>query len=377
MQRKNIASLIGIAALAVGSTLAATMPASAAPAPGEATATVVGAMQRSLGITAEQAETRLSQEAQARQISGAAESAAAEAFGGSWFNAQSGKLTIGVTSADRADEVRATGAEAAIVPNSIAALDATKAAIDAAAGTAAPAGITGWHVDPTASTVVVNVLRGDTSAEALAFLDTARAAGPVSVVETTQAPRPLADIIGGDAYYIGGGRCSIGFGVDGGFVSAGHCGSSGDAVQDESGTEMGSFAGSSFPGDDYSYVETNSSFTPTSTVNGYGGGDVTVAGSEEAGVGSSICRSGSTTGWQCGEVEATNQTVNYAEGTVTGLTQTNACAEPGDSGGSWVSGNQAQGVTSGGSGNCSSGGTTYFQPVNEILSAYGLSLVTG
>jgi streptogrisin C len=75
-------------------------------------------------------------------------------------------------------------------------------------------------------------------------------------------------------------------------------------------------------------------------------------------------------------VQAYNQTVNYAEGSVSGLTRTNACAEPGDSGGSWLSGQQAQGVTSGGSGNCSSGGTTYFQPVNEILSAYGRTLVT-
>jgi streptogrisin C len=33
-------------------------------------------------------------------------------------------------------------------------------------------------------------------------------------------------------------------------------------------------------------------------------------------------------------------------------------------------------VTSGGSGNCRSGGTTYFQPVNEILRAYGVALVT-
>jgi streptogrisin C len=69
--------------------------------------------------------------------------------------------------------------------------------------------------------------------------------------------------------------------------------------------------------------------------------------------------------------------VNYQEGSVSGLTRTNACAEPGDSGGSWVSGTQAQGVTSGGSGNCTSGGTTYFQPVNEILSVYGVSLITG
>ena len=53
------------------------------------------------------------------------------------------------------------------------------------------------------------------------------------------------------------------------------------------------------------------------------------------------------------------------------------CAEPGDSGGSLLAGTQAQGMTSGGSGNCSSGGTTYFQPVGEALSAAGVSLVTG
>ncbi|MFC7643765.1 trypsin-like serine protease [Streptosporangium lutulentum] len=62
---------------------------------------------------------------------------------------------------------------------------------------------------------------------------------------------------------------------------------------------------------------------------------------------------------------------------MTGLIRTSVCAEPGDSGGSLVSGSQAQGVTSGGSGNCTSGGTTYFQPINEILQAYGLTLVTG
>ncbi len=61
---------------------------------------------------------------------------------------------------------------------------------------------------------------------------------------------------------------------------------------------------------------------------------------------------------------------------MSGLSRSNACAEPGDSGGSWISGNQAQGVTSGGSGNCSSGGTMWFQPVNEILQVYGLSLTT-
>jgi streptogrisin C len=62
---------------------------------------------------------------------------------------------------------------------------------------------------------------------------------------------------------------------------------------------------------------------------------------------------------------------------VFGLTRTTACAEPGDSGGSFVAANgQAQGVTSGGSGNCTFGGVTFFQPLNPMLNSYNLSLVT-
>jgi streptogrisin C len=197
----------------------------------------------------------------------------------------------------------------------------------------------------------------------------------VRVVATSENPVPLYDVRGGDAYYMGG-RCSVGFSVSGGFVTAGHCGTTGTATQGYNQVAQGTFRGSSFPGNDYAWVQVNSNWTPQPWVNNYAGGNVTVAGSTEAAVGASICRSGSTTGWRCGTVQAKNSTVNYPQGTVTGLTRTNACAEPGDSGGSWLSGQQAQGVTSGGSGNCSSGGTTYFQPVNEILSVYGLTLTT-
>jgi streptogrisin C len=68
--------------------------------------------------------------------------------------------------------------------------------------------------------------------------------------------------------------------------------------------------------------------------------------------------------------------VNYAEGAVTGLTRTDVCAEGGDSGGPWLTGDQAQGVTSGGFGDCTSGGETFFQPVNEILQRNDLTLLT-
>ncbi|MFD8704769.1 S1 family peptidase [Kitasatospora sp. NPDC059648] len=118
-------------------------------------------------------------------------------------------------------------------------------------------------------------------------------------------------------------------------------------------------------------------WTAQPQVNDYAGGAVTVSGSTEQTVGGSVCRSGSTTGWHCGTVEEQNATVNYQEGSVYGVTRTDVCAEPGDSGGSFISGDQAQGVTSGGSGDCSSGGETYFQPVNLIHSTYGLTLATG
>ena len=56
------------------------------------------------------------------------------------------------------------------------------------------------------------------------------------------------------------------------------------------------------------------------------------------------------------------------------MIRTNVCAEPGDSGGPLFSGSTAIGLTSGGSGDCTSGGTTFFQPVTAALSAYGVSV---
>jgi streptogrisin C len=381
MNRRNVWKVAGIAGVTVAAGAAVAMaPAFASPAVPTVSPQVLTAMQRDLGLNAEQATARLAQEAATRSIGTAAKAAAGQAYGGSWFDAASGKLVVAVTDASKTAAVQATGAWTSMVKNTAAGLDATKAALDTRAGKAAPKAITGWYVDTKSNSVVVQVMRGAQGADVDSFLGFAKSAGPVRVEPTSQAPRVLGgNIVGGDAYYINNAaRCSIGFSVSGGFVSAGHCGSAGDSVTGSDNSAMGTFAGSQFPGSgDYSYVQTNSSWNPTPTVDGYGNPNVTVAGSSEAAVGQSVCRSGSTSGWHCGTIQATNQTVNYQEGTVTGLTQTNACAEPGDSGGSWVSGNQAQGMTSGGSGDCTSGGETFFQPVNEALSAFGVSLVTG
>ena len=364
-------ALVALSQAIAGPSAAAANPAAANPASDG----LVAAMQRDLGLTEAQAHIRVRQESAAIEIEPAARAAAGAAYGGSWFDAERGALVVGLTTSDstRADAVRATGAEVAAVEHTQAELDATKARLDKVR---APADVAGWHVDPRSGSVVVTVRR---DANVDKFLDVARKAGPVRVEETDQLPRPFAaGTVGGDPYYINGNvRCSIGFSVHGGFVSAGHCGGVGSTVNGWDGSWMGTFAGSSFPENDYSFVQIGGGWWTAPVVLGWGTvPDQLVRGSGEAPVGSSICRSGSTTHWHCGTVLAKNETVNYAQGAVHQMTKTSVCAEPGDSGGSYITGDQAQGVTSGGWGNCGGGGETWFQPVNEILAVYGLSLVT-
>lgn len=378
---------VGACALAALSTIVAGGTSSAAELDSAiASSGVVAAMQRDLGLTEAQSVTRLARESVAIEIEPAAREAAGTAYGGSWFDPASGSLVVGLATPDPATAaaVRATGAGVATVEHTQAELDAVKAKLDAVK---APADVAGWRVDPRSGSVVVTIRRGtaagpvraDAGTDVADFLDLARKAGPVTVEETDQLPRPFsAGTVGGDPYYINGNtRCSIGFSVHGGFVSAGHCGGVGSSVVGWDGSWMGTFAGSSFPGNDYSFIRIGNGWWGAPVVLGWGTvPDRLVRGSGEAPVGSSICRSGSTTHWHCGTVLAKNETVNYAQGAVYQMTKTSVCAEPGDSGGSFITGDQAQGMTSGGWGNCSSGGQTWFQPVNEVLGVYGLSLVT-
>ncbi|WP_222853849.1 S1 family peptidase [Fodinicola acaciae] len=183
-------------------------------------------------------------------------------------------------------------------------------------------------------------------------------------------------ISGGDAIYGGQYRCSLGFNVRSGstyyFLTAGHCGNIASSWYSNSShtTLIGNTQNSSFPGNDYAIVRYASSFTNhPGTV---GSQDITSAGTPS--VGQTVTRRGSTTGIHSGRVTALNATVRYAEGTVTGMIQTTVCAEGGDSGGPLYAGSTALGLTSGGSGNCSSGGTTFFQPVVEALNAYGVQV---
>ncbi|MFE7650583.1 S1 family peptidase [Streptomyces phaeoluteigriseus] len=378
----GLAVLLMAGSWTTGSVLPAAAQDSPAPAvtdAGPVSPGLLTAMRRDLGLSERQARERLAAERTATAVEPQARRAAGTSYGGAWFDAEEGRLTVAVTSdasPTTLRAVRSTGAAVRTVEHSARELDTAKARLDRLA---APQGVSSWHVDPEANTLVVEVVR-DKAADndVRRFVSQAREAGPVSVETVAAAPRTFAaGTVGGDPYYTGNVRCSIGFSVHGGFVTAGHCGRAGAGVSGWDRSYIGTFQGSSFPDNDYAWVNVGSGWWTVPVVLGWGTvPDQLVRGSAEAPVGSSICRSGSTTHWHCGSVLAKNETVNYSQGAVHQMTKTSVCAEPGDSGGSFLSGDQAQGVTSGGWGNCAGGGQTWFQPVNEILNRYGLTLHT-
>ncbi|WP_030867026.1 S1 family peptidase [Streptomyces sp. NRRL S-37] len=236
---------------------------------------------------------------------------------------------------------------------------------------------TAWAVDSKTNRVLLTV---DSTVSQAEIDKIKREAGDdAAAITVKRTPGKISKLIqGGDAIYASSWRCSLGFNVRSSsgaeyFLTAGHCTDGAGTWYSNSArtTAIGSTAGSSFPGNDYGIVRYTGSVSRPGTANGV---DITRAATPS--VGTTVIRDGSTTGTHSGRVTALNATVNYGGGdVVSGLIQTTVCAEPGDSGGALYGSNgTAYGLTSGGSGDCSSGGTTFFQPVTEALSAYGVSV---
>jgi streptogrisin B len=243
------------------------------------------------------------------------------------------------------------------------------AAVSAAVDRSGVGGIA-WYVDTASDRVVVTADRSVSAAELATIKRSAGAgAGAIQIKHATGVFAPL--VSPGDAIYGGGYRCSLGFNVVQGstyyFLTAGHCGKVAKTWYTNAShtTLIGPTIDWSFPGNDYALVRyTNLSLSHP--------GGFTAA---NAFVGESVTRDGSTTGVHTGKVTALNVTVRYVGGgTVRGMIQTNVCAEPGDSGGPLYDRTRALGLTSGGSGNCRTGGTTFYQPVTEAASVYGVTV---
>lgn len=367
---------------------------SAAPAP------LLTAVQREFGLTAGQAADLLAAEGAAQRTARAVRAGLdADRVTGMWFDAGTGRLAVAVTGAADARTARAAGADARIVDRSRADLTALIRELDRRARTAGAAvpGLTGWGIDESAAAVEARVDPATRTAATDAFL--AELGGARGLVRVVAAPRPhqqQGDVVGGEKWVPGSeSPCSIGFAVTGadgskGFLTAGHC--TNDADQPAYGKD-GTRVGTSNRGGSHSVNAAEGDFglvgvdqagwALSSRVSGYGSGDVTVTGAEEGVVGTSVCRSGQTSGWRCGKITKVDQSVDYGNVVINGLSYTDACSSGGDSGGSYVTatGGKAVGLHSGGGSATCSGGSgekfTIFQPVGEALRKWNLSLATG
>ncbi|MER5469848.1 alpha-lytic protease prodomain-containing protein [Streptomyces sp. NPDC002935] len=297
---------------------------------------------------------------------------------GSWI-ADDGRPVVAVTDAGAAAEVKRAGARPKVVSHS---LDDLKSVTQTLSSAPRVPG-TAWAVDYTKNEVVVQADSTVSATDWSRMTKLADGIGDSVRMSRTQGAFTTR-VNGAQAIFSTGGRCSTGFNVtsaQGEFIlTAGHCGPAGSVwFSDNSGRQqVGRTVTTAFPGSDFSLIQYDAGQQQTaagSNIVAIGGGNgVRINGAADPTVGQRVFRSGSTSGLHDGKVTALNATVNYPEGTVTGLVETTVCAEPGDSGGPLFSEGIALGVTSGGNGDCKIGGTTFFQPVTKALTALGVTL---
>ncbi|MEU9862561.1 S1 family peptidase [Streptomyces sp. NPDC047971] len=307
-----------------------------------------------------------------------------DSYGGAYYDAGKQQLVVNVVGNDNNVNVEVTraGAVARSVQNSRSAL---VSAMDSLGDKASVPG-TAWAIDPRTNQVLVTADRTVTGERWDTVEGAVRALGDgVARIQKSKGVfKPFIE--GGDAIFGGGSRCSLGFNVttqDGrpGFLTAGHCGVAVEQwSEQQNGAPIGTVQEAVFPGEgDFALVTYDDPNTQAPSAVDIGDGQIVEIGQAiDAAVGQEVFRMGSTTGLRGGQVTGLNATVNYPEGTVSGLIQTDVCAEPGDSGGAlFTRDGNAVGLTSGGSGDCTSGGETFFQPVTTALAAVGAQIGAG
>lgn len=281
-----------------------------------------------------------------------------------FFLNSSGEPVVNVLDSATAKRVRAAGADAKVVENNSAELRSVKTKLDSIARVPESA----WGIDPSVNRVVVTISDAARKADAARLTRVAESFGDKVRIKHT-AKEFKQQLLGGDEVSTGQVLCSAGFNATNGskkfIITAGHCTRGLPYWQG-----IGPSVKSDFPGNDFGLIRNDSGNAP-GAVDLYDGSSQPISRAGNATVGEQVCKSGRTTQYTCGKVLALDQTVDYgADGVVKGLIQTNVVTDSGDSGGALFDGSTALGTTSGGDGT-----TNFFQPVTEVLSAYGLHLM--
>ncbi|UYP18439.1 S1 family peptidase [Rhodococcus sp. Z13] len=380
------AAVIGSAALLLLGPAAAV--AQAEPEPVETStsslpAELVEALQRDLQISPERF---LSDAQRSQELAAFAETAREQfeaIFAGVWLDAQ-GIPTVGLTDGEGFDEARAAAESAgftvARAENSESVLEDRLSALNDWLETQPPAVadlIRGIAIDVVNNDVVVRA-EDVAGIQLPEFLDGVRVlfAPTELTLEDSADLQPVAGLaapdalFGGDAYAaLGAGeglRCSLGFNAEDASgrplnITAGHCdpnrAQAGTAwasqvhqlIGDALGQHLGSFEKTVLDGSDYGLIRPTPDAEDRFRNNGVRvpfAAPLPITGIADPVVGAPVCKSGLRTGYSCGVVTATGQSVEIGHRVLENGFSTNLCALQGDSGGTLVTGTLALGISS-------------------------------
>lgn len=344
-------------------------------------------MARSANRTVEQQRSYLERKAQ--QNNTYAELSANNSYDGAFFTEQGDLVVQAAPNSAAAKAAKAKGLQVRSPQRGEAKLNDMVGQVTAVVGDK----VASVSPDVAADKLIVTSTAPDATRQALSRF------GDAVEVRQGEANRVQIAVKGGDKVTMAsGGYCSAGFPARTSsgrkvMIWAGHC-VEGQSTFSVGGTKIGTPAGTAFGSydgvadRDIGAVYIDAEDQMTTQVNGYGR-TVSQAdkGPWKAPVGTDMCKSGATSGITCGQVSSYNNSVTYSDNSgrtvaqVSGLGRSTVCTAPGDSGGAYVSGGYAVGMTSGGpssqtctfNGGYLSGKSSYFQPVTDALSYYGLT----
>ncbi|TDO54346.1 trypsin [Kribbella sp. VKM Ac-2527] len=371
--------------------------ATGAPVPTPGVYDVLG---KSWGVSPAEAKVRLDAEHSKADALETAKAGTAN-LDGAFFDA-SRRLVVNVHSAKAAEVAREHGLTPRTVARGEKALAKLQAQVQALADRSGSAQVQSIGADLPTDRLQVVLQPGKQSAKTVALVNQLKAIPGVGVSTNSATLAMTADVIGGQIMdVVPGTWCSLGYPgttSDGNNVllTAGHCVEGLPDVLNAAGTHIGKGIATRFQTGrrsvDMGLMDIDAEDVGRGYIDNRNGSTTTITGSSKAPVGSTICKAGNTTGWTCGTITQYNLTVNYggAGGSITrtsGLARSTVCTEGGDSGGAYISGTIAQGMTSGGpndghdcgfnQGGNATGSYSFYQPVVDAANYYGVTLTRG
>lgn len=329
---------------------------------------MLGQVQTLYGIDPDQAIERLAREEIAAETYRRIRSLELPGYAGAWFDDTTLSLHVATNDPGEYKLIERLGGRPVLMAFSLSELENVRARVQSRlAGNIA---VRESHIDYKTNRVVIGVIPNQLQLAESKISMLVQQAGMVQVTESKgQILTSSGNVRGGN-----GTRnytwqqnypnhssfpfpCSIGASVEGGYVTAAHCGVVTNQIRTSSGHSLGEVKGSTYSlsygylyGEDGAWVETVAGWTPIPEINSYGTISASWAGTLEAPIGGTVCRYGQTSGGpHCGQILEKNK--NYPTSGRYGFTTASGtiCTEDGDSGGPYLTpSGQMQGINHGG-----------------------------